>query len=147
MTVWAGPDLAGVVYAYAPGRGAIHGLRLLKGYRGIIHCNGYEAVRTRCPARSPSDGRTRRRRFVKIEREAVPAPAPVAREVLERVALLYAIEKALPGQCVADRCVLVFGRSWVRRCLSSSRAKERSTRLSYWGIELGPDHLRRLCVA
>ena len=30
---WAGPDPPGVVYAYAPGRGAIHGLRLLEGYR------------------------------------------------------------------------------------------------------------------
>src|ERR1700761_9282678 len=40
---WAGPDPPGVVYAYAPGRGAIHGLRLLAGYRGIIHCDGYTA--------------------------------------------------------------------------------------------------------
>jgi hypothetical protein len=27
---WAGPDPPGVVYAYAPGRGAVHGLRLLE---------------------------------------------------------------------------------------------------------------------
>ena len=43
---WAGPDPPGVVYAYAPGRGAVHGLRLLEGYRGIIHCDGYEAYKT-----------------------------------------------------------------------------------------------------
>jgi hypothetical protein len=35
-----------VVYAYAPGRGAVHGLRLLEGYCGIIHCDGYEAYKT-----------------------------------------------------------------------------------------------------
>src|SRR5262249_26430231 len=43
---WAGPDPPGVVYAYALGRGAVHGLRLLEGYRGIIHCDGYEAYKT-----------------------------------------------------------------------------------------------------
>lgn len=43
-----GPDLThppGVVYACALG-GAVHGLRLLEGYRGIIHCDGYEAYET-----------------------------------------------------------------------------------------------------
>ncbi|MEY9391900.1 hypothetical protein ABIF65_011506 [Bradyrhizobium japonicum] len=43
---WAGPEPPGVVYAYAPGRGAVHGLRLLEGYCGIIHCDGYEAYKT-----------------------------------------------------------------------------------------------------
>jgi hypothetical protein len=44
-----------------------------------------------------------RRQFVKIEREAAPAPAPVAREALERIAQLYAIEKALRGRSAAER--------------------------------------------
>jgi hypothetical protein len=34
------------VIDYAPGRGAVHGLRLLEGYRRIIHCDGYEAYKT-----------------------------------------------------------------------------------------------------
>ena len=32
-----------MVHAYAPGRGAVHGLRLLEDYRGIIHCDRYQA--------------------------------------------------------------------------------------------------------
>ncbi|MGY2933131.1 transposase [Bradyrhizobium sp. GM6.1] len=44
-----------------------------------------------------------RRQFVKIEREASPAPAPVAREALERIAQLYAVEKALRGRSDAGR--------------------------------------------
>jgi hypothetical protein len=44
-----------------------------------------------------------RRQFVKIEREASPAPAPVAREALKRIAQLYAVEKALRGRSDAER--------------------------------------------
>lgn len=36
-------------------------------------------------------------RLLLIEREAAPGPAPVAREALERIAQLYAVEKALRG--------------------------------------------------
>lgn len=108
---WAGPDPPGVVYAYAPGRGAVHGLRLLEGYRGIIHCDGYEAYKTmtretRADAMSGTLAfcwSRLRRQFVKIEREASPAPAPVAREALERIAQLYAVEKALRGRSDAER--------------------------------------------
>ena len=108
---WAGPDPPGVVYAYAPGRGAVHGLRLLEGYRGIIHCDGYEAYKTMTrETRADALSATLafcwshlRRQFVKIEREASPAPAPVAREALERIAQLYAIEKALRGRSDAER--------------------------------------------
>jgi transposase len=108
---WAGPEPPGVVYAYAPGRGAIHGLRLLEGYRGIIHCDGYEAYKTmtRTTRADALSGTLAfcwshlRRQFVKIEREAAPAPAPVAREALVRIAQLYAIEKALRGRSDAER--------------------------------------------
>jgi hypothetical protein len=63
-------------------------LRLLGGYRGIIHCDGYEAYKTMTRAtRADALSGTLafcwshlRRQFVKIEREAAPAPAPVARE-------------------------------------------------------------------
>ena len=76
---WAGPDPPGVAYTYAPGRGAVHGLRLLEGYRGIMQCDGYEAYKTMV---DPSDACGRadritlafcwshlRRQFVEIERE------------------------------------------------------------------------------
>lgn len=108
---WAGPDPPGVVYAYAPGRGAVHGLRLLEGYRGIIHCDGYQAYKTmNREARAGALSGTLafcwshlRRQFVKTEREAAPAPAPIAREALERIAQLYAVEKALRGRSAAER--------------------------------------------
>jgi transposase len=44
-----------------------------------------------------------RRQFVQLEREAAPAPAPVAREALQRIAQLYAIEKALRGSSAEER--------------------------------------------
>ncbi|NEV03147.1 hypothetical protein FNJ47_47900, partial [Bradyrhizobium sp. UFLA 03-164] len=57
---WAGPDPPCVVYAYAPGRGAVHGLRLLEGYRGQP-----ELAPAQPPARSSqagaSDATSRRR--------------------------------------------------------------------------------------
>jgi transposase len=108
---WAGPDPPGVFYAYAPGRGAVHGLRLIQGYRGIIHCDGYEAYKT-MTRKTRADALSGtlafcwshlRRQFVKIEREASPAPAPVAHEALERIAQLYAVEKALRGRSDAER--------------------------------------------
>lgn len=108
---WVGPEPPGVVYAYAPGRGAVHGLRLLEGYCGIIHCDGYEAYKTMTSVtRADALSGTLafcwshlRRQFVKIEREAAPAPAPIAREALERIATLYAVEKALRGRSAAER--------------------------------------------
>lgn len=84
---------------------------MLEGYRGIIHCDGYEGYKT-------MSGTTRanalsgtlafcwshlRRQSVKSEREASPAPAPVAREALERIAQLYAVENALRGRSDAER--------------------------------------------
>lgn len=100
-----------MVYAYAPGRGAVHGLRLLEGYRGIIHRDGYQAYKTMTrETRADALSGTLafcwshlRRQFVKIEREAAPARAPVAREALERIAQLYAVEKVLRGRSADER--------------------------------------------
>src|SRR6516164_7778181 len=38
---WGGTDPPAVAYTYAPGRGAVHALKLLDGYRGIVQCDGY----------------------------------------------------------------------------------------------------------
>jgi transposase len=110
---WAGPDPPGVVYRYAPGRGAVHGLKLLEGYHGIVHCDGYDAYKAMTNVARP-DGLGAdvtlafcwshlRRQFVKLEREAAPAPAPVAHEALRHIAQLYVIEKALRGRSAEDR--------------------------------------------
>ncbi len=43
---WGGTDPPAIAFSYAPGRGAIHGLKLLEGYRGIVQCDGYAAYKT-----------------------------------------------------------------------------------------------------
>ena len=43
---WGGTDPPAVAYTYAPGRGAVHGLKLLESYRGIVQCDGYAAYKT-----------------------------------------------------------------------------------------------------
>jgi transposase len=96
---WGGKDPPAVAYAYAPGRGAIHGLKLLDNYTGLVQCDGYAAYKT--IAAKALDGRItlafcwshlRRRFFDRAE-----GAAPIAREALERIAELYAIEKTNPG--------------------------------------------------
>ena len=43
---WGGTDPPAVAYTYAPGRGAVHALKLLDHYRGIVQCDGYAAYKT-----------------------------------------------------------------------------------------------------
>ena len=50
-----GRDPPAIAYAYAPGRGAVHALKLLDSYRGVIQCDGYAAYKN-VAANSP-DGR------------------------------------------------------------------------------------------
>jgi len=108
---WEGPDPPGVVYAYAPGRGAIHGLKLLEGYKGIVHCDGYGAYKTIANPKRPGNMAEDvtlafcwthlRRQFVKIER-ATPS-ALTAHEALLRIAQLYGIEAQLRGRSADER--------------------------------------------
>ncbi len=110
---WNGPEPPGVAYAYAPGRGAVHGLKLLHGFKGVVHCDGYGAYKTMVkPERADNlAGDVRlafcwahlRRQFVKIERTAAPAPAPIAHEALIRIGELYRIEAALRGRDAEER--------------------------------------------
>jgi transposase len=95
-----------VAYTYAPGRGAVHGLKLLDNYRGIVQCDGYAAYKTIANA-ARDEGITLafcwahlRRRFFDI---AQGGPAPIASEALERIAALYAIEKTIRGPSAGER--------------------------------------------
>jgi transposase len=102
---WGGPDPPAVAFAYAPGRGAIHGLKLLDDYRGVVQCDGYAAYKT--IAATAPDGRITlafcwshlRRRFFDHAKGA----APIAHEALERIAELYAIEKTIRGMSAEER--------------------------------------------
>jgi transposase len=107
---WQGPEPPGVAYTYAPGRGAMHALKLLDGYSGIVQCDGYAAYKTLAdPARDQERAERitlafcwshLRRRFVEIERAS---PAPTVKEALSRIAQLYAIERSLRGRTAEER--------------------------------------------
>jgi transposase len=102
---WSGTDPPAIAFAYAPGRGAIHGLKLLDDYRGVVQCDGYSAYKT-IAAKAPDGQITlafcwshlRRRFFDHAEGEA-----PIAREALERIAELYAIEKTIRAMSAEER--------------------------------------------
>jgi transposase len=103
---WCGPDPPAVAYTYAPGRGAVHGLKLLDHYRGLVQCDGYAAYKTIAKA----DGGAAitlafcwahlRRKFFDIAKDG---NAPIAEEALERIARLYVIEKTIRGQSADAR--------------------------------------------
>jgi transposase len=102
---WGGTDPPAIVYSYAPGRGAVHALKLLEHYRGIVQCDGYAAYKN--IAEAGGDGillafcwAHLRRRFFDIAKDG---SAPIASEALERIAALYAIEKTIRGQSTGER--------------------------------------------
>jgi len=103
---WSGSDPPAVAYTYAPGRGAVHALKLLDGYHGIVQCDGYAAYKT-VAGSSCGEAITLafcwahlRRQFFDIAKDG---HAPVASEALERIAKLYMIEKTIRGQNAAAR--------------------------------------------
>jgi hypothetical protein len=101
---WGGRDPPAVVFRYAPGRGQEHAKTLLQGYRGIVQCDGYAAYKALagdvtlafCWARV-------RRGFFDL---AKGGAAPIATEVLQRVAALYAIEAEIRPICLSRKNAL-----------------------------------------
>jgi hypothetical protein len=112
---WGGNDPPGVVYTYAPGRGAAVGLKPLAGYSGIVQCDGYAVYKQMADPRREGGGATLafcwshlRRRFYDIAKSLPPAKAgdgaaPLASETLQRIAALYAIEEKIRGRSAAAR--------------------------------------------
>ena len=103
---WGGTDPPAIAFSYAPGRGAIHGLKLLDGYRGIVQCDGYAAYKT-IADKTPGEAITLafcwahlRRQFFDI---AKGGDAPIASEALERIAAIYAVEKTIRGLSADER--------------------------------------------
>jgi transposase len=98
---WGGADPPAVAYTYAPGRGAVHAVKLLAGYSGILQVDGYSAYAALTnPAR---DGGAvtlafcwahLRRRFYEVY---VGGNAPIATEALARIKLLYDVEAEIRG--------------------------------------------------
>ena len=121
---WGGTDPPAVAYTYAPGRGAVHALKLLDRYRGIMQCDGYAAYKSIANA-APGEAITLafcwahlRRRFFDLAKDGV---APIASEALERIAALYAIEKTIRGRSAE-----------VRRIVRQQRSKPLVLALKAW---------------
>ena len=129
---WGGTDPPAVAYTYAPGRGAVHALKLLDTYHGIVQCDGYAAYKNIANAAYLGDAITLafcwahlRRKFFEI---AKGGSAPIASEALDRIALLYAIEKTIRGRSAderrAVRQVLVLAlKTWLEEQLARVSAK------------------------
>jgi transposase len=103
---WGGTDPPAIAFTYAPGRGAVHALKLLDGYRGVVQCDGYAAYK-KVAAEAPGATITLafcwahlRRRFFDL---AKAGNAPIASQALERIAAIYGIEKTIRGMRPAER--------------------------------------------
>ncbi|WP_394341565.1 IS66 family transposase [Rhodobacter sp. CZR27] len=88
---------------HAPGRGAVHALRFLEGYRGqFLQCDGFDAYGKLTEVVRPEGSWLLvhcwthvRRRFVKrLQSDG----SPIAEEALRQIAQLYAIEASVRGQ-------------------------------------------------
>ena len=103
---WGGTDPPAIAFSYAPGRGAVHGLKLLEGYRGIVQCDGYAAYKKIAataaarPSCSPSVGPICGAGSSTLPRAAMRRSPS---EALERIAALYAIEKTIRGKSAEER--------------------------------------------
>jgi transposase len=104
---WGGTDPPAVAYTYAPGRGAVHGLKLLESYRGIVQCDGYAAYKAIADDARTGDAITLAFCWVHLRRQffdiAKGGSAPIASEALDRIAALYAIEKTIRGKSAEER--------------------------------------------
>jgi hypothetical protein len=54
---WGGTDPPAIAFTYAPGRGAVHALKLLDGYGGVVQCDGYSAYK-KLAAEAPGEAVT-----------------------------------------------------------------------------------------
>jgi transposase len=122
---WGGSDPPAVAYAYAPGRGAVHAIKLLDGFSGILQVDGY-AVYEQLAAPSRAGGPVTlafcwshlRRQFYEVY---VGGNAPIATEALARIKKLYDIEADIRGLTPE-----------VRRALRQSQAKPVVEALKLW---------------
>jgi transposase len=104
---WRGEAPTAVVYSYAPGRGGEHAMALLRGYAGVLQTDGYAAYGKLADPKRAGGPVTLafcwahwRRQWFDI---AKSPPAPIASEVLKRIAELYQVEAEIRGSSAAER--------------------------------------------
>jgi hypothetical protein len=147
---WGGTDPPAIAYTYAPGRGGEHALRHLAGFSGSLQVDGYVAYKQLTDAKREGGPLVLahcwshfRRLFYDI---AKGGSAPIATEVLVRIAALYAIEDEIRGGSPDERRAIRQARSkplvdkletWLKEQLarvskSSEIAKEIRYGLNHW---------------
>ena len=95
---WQGGDPPAVAYAYAPDRKAERPIAHLKGFAGILQVDGYggyKVLAEKGDVQLAFCWAHVRRRFYEL---AAAGPAPIATEMLERIAELYRIETEIRGR-------------------------------------------------
>jgi transposase len=100
---WDGDDPPGVAYVYAPDRKAERPIAHLDGFSGILQVDGYGAYRTLAEKRSVTLAfcwAHVRRPFYEL---AAAGPAPIASDMLRRIAELYRIEDNIRGLSTDER--------------------------------------------
>lgn len=105
---WNGPDPPGIVYVYAPGRGGEHALRALQGFDGVLQVDGYAGYNALTDNRRGEEDPLDlafcwthwRREFFDL---AKGGNAPIAEEMLKRIAALYEIEAKIRGRSAEER--------------------------------------------
>lgn len=98
---WQGPAPPAVAYVFAGGRGKKEIAAQLSGFEGVLHVDGYAAY-TSLAGDKKRSGKIRlafclvhaRRNFVDVHKTT---NSPFAKEVIERIAVVYAIEKRIRG--------------------------------------------------
>jgi transposase len=98
---WKGPAPPAVAYVFAGGRGKKEIAAQLSGFEGVLHVDGYAAY-TSLAGDKKNAGKIRlafclvhaRRNFVDVHKTT---NSPFAKEVIERIAAVYAIEKRIRG--------------------------------------------------
>lgn len=98
---WKGPAPPAVAYVFAGGRGKKEIAGQLAGFEGVLQVDGYAAY-TSLAGGAKSSGKVRlayclvhaRRNFVKVHKTT---NSPFAREVIERIGAIYAIEETIRG--------------------------------------------------
>ena len=108
---WAGEAPPAAYYRFTPDRKGEHPVEHLAGYRGFMHADGYagfnalydtgEITEVACMAHI-------RRKFVDVHKASGSA---IAEEAIQRIARLYAIEKAIRGKPPDERAAVRQARS------------------------------------
>jgi transposase len=105
---WGGADPPAVVFEYAPGRGGEHADKMLAGFEGVLHVDGYAGYNRLADDRRDGGDPLRlaycwahaRREII---RATPKAGSPVADDLLGRIAELYKIEATIRGAPVDAR--------------------------------------------